>query len=123
MGRKRKRSRAASPVKFSKKVVIAILAEVTAFTVAMIVVYMKTGGTPDTLIVSFFSFIGGEAGVLGLIRYGDSKYPKQDANTSTDAGASTGSGSVTAEEFLTVFTVVIAFYFGTQAEKSANKAA
>ena len=72
MGRKRKRSRAASPVKFSKKVVIAILAEVT-------------------LIVSFFSFIGGEAGVLGLIRYGDSKYPKQDANTSTDAGASTGS--------------------------------
>ncbi len=34
----------------------------------------------------------------------------------------TGSGSVTAEEFLTVFTVVIAFYFGTQAEKSANKA-
>ena len=35
----------------------------------------------------------------------------------------TGSGSVTAEEFLTVFTVVIAFYFGTQAEKSANKAA
>lgn len=35
----------------------------------------------------------------------------------------TGSGGVTAEEFLTVFTVVIAFYFGTQAEKSANKAA
>ncbi len=35
----------------------------------------------------------------------------------------TGCGSVTAEEFLTVFTVVIAFYFGTQAEKSANKAA
>ena len=34
----------------------------------------------------------------------------------------TGSGSVTAEEFLTVFTVVIAFYFGTQAEKSASKA-
>ena len=32
-------------------------------------------------------------------------------------------GRVSAEEFLTVFTVVIAFYFGTQAEKSANKAA
>ena len=59
--------------------VVAILAEVTVFTVAMVAVYMKTGGTPDTLIVSFFSFIGGEAGVLGLIRYGDSKYPKQDA--------------------------------------------
>ena len=33
----------------------------------------------------------------------------------------TGSGSVTAEEFLTVFTVVIAFYFGTQAEKRARE--
>lgn len=91
MRRNRRRSKAATSGRFSKKVVIAILAEVTAFTVAMIVVYMKTGGTPDTLIVSFFSFIGGEAGVLGLIRYGDSKYPKQDANTSTDAGASTSS--------------------------------
>lgn len=91
MGRKRKRSKAASPVKFSKKVVVAILAEVTVFTVAMVAVYMKTGGTPDTLIVSFFSFIGGEAGVLGLIRYGDSKYPKQDANTSTADGDSTSS--------------------------------
>ena len=30
----------------------------------------------------------------------------------------TGSGSVTAEEFLTVFTVVIAFYFGTQVERT-----
>ena len=29
-------------------------------------------------------------------------------------------GVVTAEQFLTVFTVVIAFYFGTQAEKRAR---
>lgn len=29
----------------------------------------------------------------------------------------TCSGGVTADQFLTVFTVVIAFYFGTQAEK------
>ena len=28
---------------------------------------------------------------------------------------------VSAEEFLTVFTVVIAFYFGTQAERSSRK--
>lgn len=50
MGRKRKRSKAASPVKFSKKVVVAILAEVTVFTVAMVAVYMKTGGrrTPSS---------------------------------------------------------------------------
>lgn len=30
-------------------------------------------------------------------------------------------GRVSAEEFLTVFTVVIAFYFGTQAERSSRK--
>lgn len=29
-------------------------------------------------------------------------------------------GGVSAEQFLTVFTVVIAFYYGTQAEKKAS---
>lgn len=29
-------------------------------------------------------------------------------------------GTVTAQEFLTVFTVVIAFYFGTQAQKKVD---
>ena len=33
----------------------------------------------------------------------------------------TCAGGVTAEQFLTVFTVVIAFYFGTQAEKRAQQ--
>ena len=32
----------------------------------------------------------------------------------------TCSGGVSADQFLTVFTVVIAFYFGTQAEKRPN---
>lgn len=32
----------------------------------------------------------------------------------------TCSGGVTADQFLTVFTVVVAFYFGTQAEKAAS---
>ena len=30
-------------------------------------------------------------------------------------------GTVTADQFLTVFTVVIAFYFGTQAEKRTQE--
>ena len=30
-------------------------------------------------------------------------------------------GLVAADQFLTVFTVIIAFYFGTQAEKVQNK--
>ena len=34
--------------------------------------------------------------------------------------AMAGMGRVTTEQFLTVFTVVIAFYFGTQAEKRAQ---
>lgn len=33
----------------------------------------------------------------------------------------TCTGGVTAEQFLTVFTVVIAFYFGTQAEKKSQQ--
>ena len=31
-------------------------------------------------------------------------------------------GQVSAEQFLTVFTVVIAFYFGTQIERKTNEA-
>ena len=31
------------------------------------------------------------------------------------------SGSISGDQFLTVFTVVIAFYFGTQAEKRAQE--
>ena len=34
----------------------------------------------------------------------------------------TCSGGVTADQFLAVFTVVIAFYFGTQAEKAKQEA-
>lgn len=34
----------------------------------------------------------------------------------------TCTGGVTAEQFLTVFTVVIAFYFGTQAERRSQTA-
>jgi len=30
-------------------------------------------------------------------------------------------GTVSGEQFLTVFTVIIAFYFGTQVQKSADK--
>ena len=35
----------------------------------------------------------------------------------------TVTGGVTADQFLTVFTVVIAFYFGTQAEKRSQETA
>ena len=79
----RRRKRKSSSNRFSKKVVPAILVAVAAFTVAMIVVYIRTGGIPDTLVASFFAFAGGEAGALGLIRYGKAKY---DTTNNSDTG-------------------------------------
>ena len=79
----RRRKRKSSSNRFSKKVVPAILVAVAAFTVTMIVVYVKTGGIPDTLVTAFFAFAGGEAGALGLIRYGKAKY---DTTNNSDTG-------------------------------------
>lgn len=80
----RRRKRKTSSNRFSKKLVPAILLAVAAFTVAMIVVYLRTGGVPDTLVTAFFAFAGGEAGALGLIRYGKAKYTN--SNSNSDAG-------------------------------------
>lgn len=66
-----------NPAKFSKIVVASVLAAVALFTVAMIFIYVRCGGVPDTLIVSFFSFAGGEAGVLGLIKCNDERQKKK----------------------------------------------
>lgn len=71
------------PMKFSKKVVAAMLISVAAFTVAMIAVFLRMGSVPDTLVTAFFAFAGGEAGVLGLIRYGESKYDNSDGPPSS----------------------------------------
>lgn len=79
----RRRKRKSSSNRFSKKVVPTILVAVAAFTVTMIVVYVKTGGIPDTLVTAFFAFAGGEAGALGLIRYGKAKY---DTTNNSDTG-------------------------------------
>ena len=80
---RRKRKRKSDPARFSKKVVAAVLVAVVIFTVAMVVVYVKTGGVPDTLVTAFFAFAGGEAGALGLIRYGKAKY---DTTNNSDTG-------------------------------------
>lgn len=83
---RRKRKRKPDPTRFSKKVVPAILVAVVAFTVTMIVVYIKTGGIPDTLVEAFFRFFGWEAGALGLIRYGKSKYDSSATSNSSAGG-------------------------------------
>ena len=84
---KRKRAKRArrNPAKFSKIVVASVLAAVALFTVAMIFLYALYGGVPDTLIVSFFGFAGGEAGVLGLIKCNDERTKKKTTPTDEEA--------------------------------------
>lgn len=84
---KRKKSKRArrNPAKFSKVVVASVLAAVALFTVAMICLYALYGGVPDTLIVSFFGFAGGEAGVLGLIKCNDERTKKKPTPTDEEA--------------------------------------
>ena len=77
---KRETTTESKKVRFSKVVVVLVLLSVVVFTVAMTAVYLKTGGIPDTLVTSFFAFAGGEAGVLGLIRFAQSKYEGSDTS-------------------------------------------
>lgn len=82
MAARRKKRRKPDATRFSKKIVTAVLVSVAAFTIAMLVIYVQTGGIPDALVAPFFAFAGGEAGALGLIRYGKAKY----TSSSDDAG-------------------------------------
>ncbi len=84
---KRKKAKRArrNPAKFSKIVVASVLAAVALFTVAMICLYALYGGVPDTLIVSFYGFAGGEAGVLGLIKCNDERQKKKTAPQDEEA--------------------------------------
>lgn len=79
MVRKKAKRARRNPAKFSKLVIASVLAAVALFTVAMIFLYALYGGVPDTLIVSFFGFAGGEAGVLGLIKCNDERTKKKTA--------------------------------------------
>ncbi len=81
--KKTRRNRA----KFSKIIIASVLAAVTLFTVAMIFLFAVYGNVPDTLIVSFFGFAGGEAGVLGLIKCADTKHQKRTADEQNDGAA------------------------------------
>lgn len=47
-------------------VFIAIL--LLVFSIAMIIIYICTGGIPDTLVTCVFGVCGGECGVMGWIK-------------------------------------------------------
>lgn len=85
MVRKKAKRARRNPAKFSKLVIASVLAAVALFTVAMICLYALYGGVPDTLIVSFFGFAGGEAGVLGLIKCNDERQKKKTAPQDEEA--------------------------------------
>lgn len=72
--RRRRKKRTLPKIQYRKAVTSLLLLSVAAFTVTMIVVYIRTGGTPDALITAFYAFAGGEAGFLGLIKYSDNKF-------------------------------------------------
>ena len=63
--------------KFSKVVVVVLLASVAVFTVAMTAIFCIKGPVPDSLVMAFFTFAAGEAGFLGLIKHGETKYTSE----------------------------------------------
>ena len=59
-------------------VILAVIAVTTLlFTAVMIWLYLMTGGTPDTLITMWFTYILGECGVMGLIKTAKTLKAKQ----------------------------------------------
>lgn len=55
-------------------ILIIIGIAVGIFTIAMIQVYLATGGIPDTLVTCFFIACTGEAGIMGWIRQAKVRY-------------------------------------------------
>lgn len=54
--------------RFMNRIVIADILAALIFTVVMIVVFVKTGSEPSTLIQNVFQFLSVEGGVMGLIK-------------------------------------------------------
>lgn len=50
------------------KILIIMFWTLIVFTITMILLYIFTGGTPDTLIISFFTAFTGECGFMGWIK-------------------------------------------------------
>jgi hypothetical protein len=56
------------PTGIMDRILVLIAVLLIAFSMAMIVIYIKTGGIPDTLCTCVFSVCGGECGVMGWIK-------------------------------------------------------
>lgn len=72
--------------RFMNRIVIADILAALIFTIVMIVVFVKTGSEPSTLIQNVFQFLSVEGGVMGLIKVSKtflkSKEDKEQDNSS-----------------------------------------
>jgi archaellum biogenesis protein FlaJ (TadC family) len=50
------------------KILVIMFWTLIVFTITMILLYIFTGGTPDTLIISFYGAFTGECGFMGWIK-------------------------------------------------------
>ena len=50
------------------KILVVMFWTLIVFTITMILLYIFTGGTPDTLIISFYGAFPGECGFMGWIK-------------------------------------------------------
>ena len=53
---------------FMKKILIGMFVFLSIFTVAMVVIFLNTGSTPDTLILAVFGACMGEYSICGIIK-------------------------------------------------------
>lgn len=64
---------------FSKVLIGIIFAQITIFTIACLIIFIKTGGNePSTLITCFFAWFGIEGGALAWIKTSKTKNQKKE---------------------------------------------
>lgn len=67
-------------MKFSKVVVTLMFLSILWFTYRMTEVFILTGSVPDSLVYSFFGWMGVEGGALALIKNIETKYFNKEEN-------------------------------------------
>lgn len=65
-------------MKMMDKVLIFLFTVMLVFVAVMIWLYYTKDGIPDTLCTCFFSFIGGECGIMGWIKTTKEKQQERD---------------------------------------------
>lgn len=67
-------------MRFSKPIIVAIIAMVAIFTTAVLYVFLQVGSEPAVLIGSFFAFCTGELWALASIKKAETKEKEGEKN-------------------------------------------